>query len=382
VTPTLLSVALSLVAASPAQTSGASQVIDIKAPDGVILKATYYPAAKPGPAVMLFHACNRDRSAWKAFAEEAAGRGFHVLALDFRGYGESRGSRGDNELQQTWIASREWPADIDAAWTWLMSQRGVDKTRAAAAGASCGVNPAVQLARRHPEVRTVVLLSGGLTPETREFLRDSPGLPIFASASRGDAGIVDTLRWAVGWSRNPANTFVEYKAAGHGTDMFAVEKDLPPQILKWLETNVRDAPAGTPAAAPAAKPTDVEVFWTTVNAPGGIEKARKLYDEARARDKTVVLFPEGEMNQLGYRLLQTGSAQDAVTVFQMNVEAYPNSANTYDSLSDAYLAMGKKQEALDYARKTLDALAADRETPEEFKKLIKDGAEKKLKEIK
>ncbi len=55
--------------------------------------------------------------------------------------------------------------DIDAAYAWLTSQKGVDKTRIGAAGASCGVNPSVQLARRHPEVRTVVLLSGGIRRE-------------------------------------------------------------------------------------------------------------------------------------------------------------------------------------------------------------------------
>jgi dienelactone hydrolase len=378
----LVSLLVSALAAGGAQAGSASQVVDIKSPDGAILKATYYPAAKPGPGLILFHACNRDRSAWKAFAEEAASRGFHSLALDFRGFGESRGSRGDNELQQNWIANNEWPKDIDAAWTFLLAQKGVDKSRIAAAGASCGVNQSVQLARRHPEVKTIVLLSGGVAPEGREFLRDSPWLPVFASASRGDAGAVDTMRWVLGWSRNPANTFVEYKAAGHGTDMFAVEKDLVPQIMKWLETNLRDAPAGKTVTAATTKPTDVETFWTTINAPGGIEKARKLFDDARARDRTVVLFPEGEMNQLGYRLLQGGSAQDAVTVFQMNVDGYPNSANTYDSLSDAYLALGKKQEAIDNARKALDALANDRETPEEFKKQIREGAEKKLKEIK
>jgi dienelactone hydrolase len=364
------------------QTSGAAQVIDIKAQDGVILKATYYPAAQPGPALLLFHACNRDRSSWKTFAADAAGRGFHVLALDFRGFGESRGTRGDNDLQQQWIANNEWPADVDAAYAWLVARSGVDKNRVAAAGASCGVNQSVLLARRHPEVKTLVLRSGGVAANGREFLRDSPWLPVFASASQGDGGAVATMRWVLGWSRNPANTFVEYKAAGHGTDMFAVEKDLEPQIMKWLEAHLRNAPAGRPADVPASAPTAIEAFWTALNAPGGVERARKIYDESRARDKSAVLFPETEMNALGYQFLQTGHEQDAITVFQLNVEAYPNSANTYDSLSDAYLAVGKKQEALENARKALDALATDRETPEEFKKAIRESAEKKLKEIK
>jgi len=80
--------------------------------------------------------------------------------------------------------------DIDAAYAWLTSQAGVDKTRMAAAGASCGANQSVHLARRHPEVRTVVLLSGAIAPDGREFIRDSAWLPIFGAASHGDGGAV------------------------------------------------------------------------------------------------------------------------------------------------------------------------------------------------
>ena len=304
-----------------------------------------------------------------------------MLALDYRGYGQSGGTKSDDPQQQQWIADREWPGDIDAAYAWLTSQPGVDKTRMGAAGASCGVNQAVQLARRHPEVRTVVLLSGGLTANGREFMRDSAWLPIFGAASQGDGGAVEAMRFAMGWSRNPTNTFVEYQAAGHGTDMFAVEKELQPQVLAWLETHVRDAPATRPAPATAGGPTIVEQFWTTLNQPGGVERARQLYDEAKSRDKSVVLFPEAETNLLGYALLQDGKVKDAVVVFQLNVEGYPRSANTYDSLSDGYLAMGNKEEALKYAQKTIDMLDTDPNATPEFKQRLREGAEKKIKEL-
>ena len=366
---------------SVSATSSAPRTIELKSPDGITLKASYFSPGRPGPGLLLFHACNRDRSSWNGFAAEAATRGFHVLAMDFRGYGQSGGARGDNPLQVQWIADREWPGDIDAAYAWLTSQPGVDKTRTAAAGASCGANESVQLARRHPEVRTVVLLSGAITPNGREFIRDSAWLPIFGAASHGDGGAVETLRWAMGWSRNPSNKFVEYQAAGHGTDMFAAEKELQPQVLAWLETHVRDAPATRPAASTVAGPTVVEELWTALHQPGGVERARKLYDEAKSRDKTAVLFPEGETNQLGYQLLQAGNFKDAIIVFQMNVEGYPQSANAYDSLSDGYLAAGNKEEALKYAQKTIEALDKDPNATAEFKQLLREGATRKIKEL-
>jgi dienelactone hydrolase len=378
------SMASPLAAQSPpaeAPAPAAGRTIDLKSPDGTALKASYFSPGRPGPGIVLLHACNRDRSSWDGLATAAAAKGFHVLALDYRGYGQSGGTKSDDPQQQRWIADREWPGDIDAAYAWLTSQPGMDKTRVGAAGASCGVNQAVQLARRHPEVRTVVLLSGGLDARSREFVRDSAWMPIFGAASQGDGGAVETLRWAMGWSRNPANTFVEYQAAGHGTDMFAVEKELPPRILAWLETHVRDAPATKPTGQPAGAPTIVEEFWTTLNRPGGVERARQLYDEAKKRDKSVVLFPEADTNQLGYTLLQGGQVKDAVGVFQLNVDAYPRSANTYDSLSDGYLALGDKEAALKYAQKTIDMVDQDPNATPEFKQRLRAGAEEKIKEL-
>jgi dienelactone hydrolase len=387
---TLLSLSLATLisaaapAATIAQTKGpAPQTVDVKAADGVMLKASYYSAGKPGPGIMLFHACNRDRSSWTHLATEAAARGFHVLALDFRGFGNSGGERFQNSPEQQSTIEVEWPRDVDAAYTWLTSQPGVDKTRIAAAGASCGVNQSVQLARRHPEVKTVVLLSGNVNPGGRAFLRDSPGLPVLAAASHGDGGAVSGMKWLLGWSRNPANKFVEYKAAGHGTDMFAVEKGLEPLILKWFEGHLRSAPAATAATSGVvSKPTPVEEFWTSFTAPGNAARAREIYQEAKKKHPGMLLLPETETNLYGYQLLQDGNAKDALTVFQLNVDAYPASANTYDSLSDAYLALGNKVEALKYAQKAVDMLPKDAEASNDFKKLVREAAEKKIKELK
>jgi tetratricopeptide (TPR) repeat protein len=243
------------------------------------------------------------------------------------------------------------------------------------------VDQAVQLARRHSEVRTVVLLSGGIEAKGREFLRDSAWMPILGAASQGDGGAVESMRWAMGWSRNPTNTFLEYQAAGHGTDMFAVEKELQPRILAWLEAHLRDAPTTKPTGATAGGPTIVEEFWTALNQPGGVARAKQLYDDAKGRDKNVVLFPEAETNLIGYALLQAGTVKDAIAVFQLNVEAYPRSANACDSLSDGYVAIGNKEEALTYAQKAIDLLDTDPNATPEFKQLVREGAEKKIKEL-
>jgi predicted Zn-dependent protease len=126
----------------------------------------------------------------------------------------------------------------------------------------------------------------------------------------------------------------------------------------------------------------VDAFWTTLTGPGGPAKARVLFDQARGSNSTTALFPEPEMNAYGYELLQEGRNDDAIVVFTMNVDAHPQSPNTYDSLADAYLAAGKRDDALRFAEKTLAMLEKDTATPADFKAQIKESAERKIAELK
>jgi len=60
---------------------------------------------------------------------------------------------------------------------------------------------------------------------------------------------------------------------------------------------------------------------------------------------------EGRINSLGYTLLRAGRLDDAVAVFEYNVKAYPESANSYDSLAEALEKRGDRKEAArNYAR--------------------------------
>jgi len=377
---TVLVGALIAIPASGSAADDKVHTVTLKAADGTQLKGTYYAAEKPGPGLLLLHQCNADRSSWSAFAAAAAARGFHVFALDYRGFGESEGPRFDNFQNQQATIRDKWPGDVDAAFEYLTTREGVNKERIGAAGASCGVNQATQLARRHPEVKTVVLLSGGLEPNAREYIRNTPAVSVLAAASLDDGNIVQTMRWITGWSAHPSSKFVEYKAAGHGTEMFAVEAGLQPMMLDWFDAQLTKA-STTQAAAPKTR-TVVDEFWSALAAPGGVQKARQIYDTTRRTDKKTLLFPEAELNQFGYQVLQEGRAKDAIVIFQMNVDEYPASGNTYDSLSDAYLADGNTAEALKFAEKALEVLAKDTQTPEDFKQQVRASAEGKIKQLK
>src|SRR6185503_941526 len=155
-----------------AQSASAARDVTLKAADGTSLKGTYYASATPGPAVLLLHMCNTTRKSWEPLGPQLAAAGIHALSVDYRGFGESGGDRADALAPQDAqrVVTGKWPGDIDAAYDFLLAQPGVDKTRVGAAGGSCGVVQALNLARRHPEVRSLALLAGPIDPDGLAFL--------------------------------------------------------------------------------------------------------------------------------------------------------------------------------------------------------------------
>ncbi|HEV7396550.1 MAG TPA: alpha/beta hydrolase-fold protein [Pyrinomonadaceae bacterium] len=51
--------------------------------------------------------------------------------------------------------------------------------------------------------------------------------------------------------------------------------------------------------------------------------------------------PEFLINQIGYQYLGTGKPEEAIAAFKSNIDRYPNSANVYDSLGEAYEKGGR-----------------------------------------
>ena len=80
---------------------------------------------------------------------------------------------------------------------------------------------------------------------------------------------------------------------------------------------------------------------------------------------------EGALNQLGYSLLYSGHEQDAITVFQRNVQEHPSSANMYDSLGEAYMKVGEKDLAIANYEKSLQLDPKNQNAVEQLKKLRK-----------
>jgi dienelactone hydrolase len=211
--------------------------VDIKAPDGVTLKGTYFSAGRPGPAMLLLHQCNMDRHAWDGLAEDLASNGFQVLTIDFRGFGESGGSKSTDPSERA-AARQKWPADVDAAFAYLTKQKGVDQSRIAVGGASCGVTQSSDLAARHHEIRALLLLSGMASDAAKAYLASNASLPVFGAASEGDTGAAKGIQEAVAASKDPKSMVKIYAGTEHGVPMFTKNPDLEPMIVAWLKAQL------------------------------------------------------------------------------------------------------------------------------------------------
>jgi hypothetical protein len=106
---------------------------------------------------------------------------------------------------------------------------------------------------------------------------------------------------------------------------------------------------------------------------GALRRARELLGAGGGTPSL-----ERSLNFSGYSLLALGRTADAVAVFQLNADAFPTSANVWDSLADGFEAAGDNAQALAASRKALDLLAKDATTPEARRDAIRRSAEDRL----
>jgi tetratricopeptide (TPR) repeat protein len=351
--------------------------VDLKSADGTLLKATYFPAAKPGPGVLLFHQSNRTRTSWDDVPRQLAAAGINTLTIDERGYGESGGKKESRDLYHD--------ADLDAAFEYLVSQPGVQRNVIGAGGAGwLGVDNSVEMARRHSaEVKSLALVSGEtLLPQLR-FLRQASQLPGLFVVSDDDEypPTVEAMEWLYDCSASPQKQFIHYigpkapwlwyetsdmskvpATGSHGTDLFKRHPELPATIVDWFVTTLIRTPGHAPADGVASA-----AILNQIEMPGGVARATQQLMEARRKDPKVRLWPEVNVDIIGEDHMREADAEKkaghlrkaememkvGIEIFKLNLLAYPDSADAHYNLADAYLQVGEKALARQYADKAL-----------------------------
>jgi tetratricopeptide (TPR) repeat protein len=101
----------------------------------------------------------------------------------------------------------------------------------------------------------------------------------------------------------------------------------------------------------------------------GTEAALNFYQWIKDGTAKGFKADEGSLNQLGYHLLQQKKIDEAIKVFQRNVQEYPNASNPYDSLGEAYMTAGQKDMAIKNYEKSLELNPNNKNGADMLKKL-------------
>lgn len=85
----------------------------------------------------------------------------------------------------------------------------------------------------------------------------------------------------------------------------------------------------------------------------GYDRAAEVAAKLEAEQPNL-RWREAELNDWGYRLLSTGRSREALAIFRLVADKFPQSANAHDSLAQAALINGDRASAITHYRRALD----------------------------
>jgi CubicO group peptidase (beta-lactamase class C family) len=201
------------------------------------------------------------------------------------------------------------------------------------------------------------LYTHDLLPEKYMKLYFQPHVPAFGSAhyaygwiiNEDPIGISDQKISAIshGGGINGFNTIISRAPSDQSLIVLLNNTGMAP--LNDMVTAIRGILYDQPYDLP--KKSLVPALLDVIEAQG-LEKGL-LHYESLVDDKDYVVN-EAEMNQAGYGFMRDGKLDEAAAIFKLNMEAFPESYNVYDSYAEALMNMGEKEKAIKFYRKSVE----------------------------
>ncbi|MCS6835994.1 MAG: alpha/beta fold hydrolase [Anaerolineae bacterium] len=221
-----LSILLALLLTCPVLAQDGVRDVALKARDGLTLVGTWVQVSADSPTVILLHQLYSNRQGWSPIIETLTANGYNVLAVDLRGYGQTRGRIN-------------WPkALLDVAdWAAWVRGQGV-RDAISMLGSSMGSVLAIVACGADPACKTAIAISPGWeyygigvrVPLTEQF-GERRVLVIYAERDRYPRQGVPRMVEA---APNVVTT-LSYLGNAHGIDMIRQTSDTSlPAILDWL----------------------------------------------------------------------------------------------------------------------------------------------------
>ncbi len=131
----------------------------------------------------------------------------------------------------------------------------------------------------------------------------------------------------------------------------------------------------------AQKPPPTELEFVDLIQQGKIDRAVDVYEQLKVARPGEVFFQEGTINVLGYQFLQANQLEDALKLFRINTEAFPKSANVWDSYADGCIANGDIETAIQCYKNVLEVLPGDSLLPPANREILLNNATQNLENL-
>jgi alpha-beta hydrolase superfamily lysophospholipase len=200
--------------------TAAQKHVSFPTPDGGLIYADLY--GDGGRGVVLAHGAQFDKSSWEKQARVLEKAGFRVLAIDFRGYGQSRGGApSQSRYAELYI-------DVLAAVRYL-HENGAKTVSVIGGSMGGGAAGAAAVASKPGEIDRLVLLAPAPIDEPQKL----KGRKLFLT-SRGDPR-ADKIREEYEKAPEPKELYI-LDGSAHAQHIFATEQGerLMREILRFL----------------------------------------------------------------------------------------------------------------------------------------------------
>lgn len=181
-------------------------------------------------------------------------------------------------------------------------------------------------------------------------------------------------QWAIGWMTKPRAKHSAMIATGGGRSAFFVypDDDLAVVVLTNLAgaspEEFIDELAGyyNPAVSAADSVTTLRIQLRK----RGYENAIEVFKELKNKDASFHPL-ETDLNDWAYRMMNGGGKKKkALEIFKLNVFLYPESANVYDGLAEAYESNGNPELAIKNYKRSLELDPNNTNAVQHLKKLV------------
>lgn len=191
--------------------------------------------------VVLLHMMPATRESWDEVALKLQDHGFHVLAIDLRGHGESEG--GPDGFRE--FTNAEHIASIHDAVAAVEYLRGAGATHVHVMGASIGSNLALTLLGEDADITSAICISPGIEyhgvraiPAAAK-VRDHQSIMLLASRddTRMDTEHPDSVLKHIADAAHGRAQVEVFDEGGHGTELFTHWPDYIDTIIDWMNTH-------------------------------------------------------------------------------------------------------------------------------------------------